>query len=493
MWNRIGPISVSARQRVVAAVLTRLHNMREGIITVVAIVGGAGLAFGLHSPSQDLTIAIAGTSVYLVTILIAPLKGLLLWMVTQPVLERYLNISLGYGIPDLSLSRLCIALITVLLLARAAVRLQRLQPVNKFDIVVLAFMVGMFQTGFRETGGMRSFQLIFDHYFIPVLTYFAVKNLVSDRRSMYLVFYAILFMALYSAVYAIYETTTGNVLLLKRQDTLFFYREAGLRILRGIWGSNFAFGRVFIMAIPILFYFYLKTSSPSRKFFWAICLALVFGGMYLTYKRAAWIATVAVTFLMQFFYPQFRRLFIVLLVIVAVAIAFYGDRITDSTVYTSRINSESSTIEGRTEGWENGIEVWSTSPLRGIGVRQYTRRAIKAGYADHDLESEHLEILVSAGLFGFLPYIGWLLLMVYDGYRHYRGWVAGSLADPDLIAVFWGILLGYVITVSTSQVNNMVIIAMLFAVAGAVIYARREAVSTQPEIRPESVNIVPLT
>jgi O-antigen ligase len=491
MWKEIDSTIALAMRRVVAVSLGRLYDIRERIIVIAAIGVGVGLAFGLYSPLQDLTIAIAGVSVYLAIILIDPLKGLALWLVTHPLLDKYLNISLGNRIPDLSLTRLCIALITVLLIGRAAIRLQRLKPINKFDILAFAFMVGMAQSGFRGNRGVSTFQIVFDLYFVPVLVYFTVKNLVSNRRSVHLILYAMLSIALYSAVYAFYETTTGNVLFYDSNYAAFY--ESGLRILRGIWGSNTGFGRVFVMAIPILFYFYLKTPSFSRKLLWAICLVLVFGGLYLTYKRAAWIAAVAVTFFMQFFYPQFRRLFIVLLVIVTVAIAINKDSITSSVVYTDRVNSESSKVEDRADGWKNGIEIWSTSPLLGVGYRQFQKHAIEAGYRDRDLESAHLDILVSAGLVGFLPYIGLLLLMIYDGYRHYRGLVPGSLADPDLVAVFWGVLVGYVITAATSQINHLVINAMLFAMAGVVIYARREVVSTQPEVRQRGVDIVPST
>ena len=130
--------------------------------------------------------------------------------------------------------------------------------------------------------------------------------------------------------------------------------------------------------------------------------------------------------------------------------------------------------------WKNGFNIWSTNPLIGVGYRQYQKHAIKAGYRDLDLESEHFEILVSAGVIGFLPYVGLLYLMAYDGFRHYRGRVAGGLADRDLVAVFWGILLGYVITAATAQINSIVIIVMLFALTGAIIYARCDFVSTRP-------------
>lgn len=469
-------------QRITSGVLSRLYLTREWVISILVIGVGMGLAFGLSSPLQALTIAVAGVSVYCLLIVIAPLKGLLLWMVTQILLDGYLNISLGDGIPDLSLTRLCIALISVLLVARTAIRHQRLQPVNKFDVLAFLFMVGIMQSGPRGLRGIASIQNVFDLYWVPVLTYFAVKNLVTNQKSVHLVLYAVLFVALYSAVYAIYETTTGNILFYSgKKEFLFYDDDMSMRILHGIWGLNVGFGSILVMGLPINFYFYLKTSSPTRKVIWAICLGLIFVGLFLTYKRAAWLSMLAVMLAMQFFYPQFRRLFIVILVVVVVALAFNWDRISTSKVYTDRINDKVSTAEVRTKRWEVALELWRARPLLGYGFSQYDRLAANdQGYVG--IESEFLSVLVSAGLVGFLPYIGLLLLMGYDGFQHYRGRVTDSLADRDLVAVFWGELIGYAVNTSTAIVIHLIIPSMLFAMAGAILYARRSPSSRLSEI-----------
>lgn len=453
------------------------HKIREPIIVLVAVALGILLALGLYSPNQELTVALAGTSIYVVTIIIDPLKGILLWLVTQPLLERYLNISLGQGIPDLSLTRLSIGLVSVLLVARAAIRQHQLQPINKFDVVALLLMVGMMQSAPGGRRGISTIQNVFDGYWIPILTYFTVKNLVGNRRSLNLVLGAVILVGLYSAAYALYESTTGHILLPPNGDgeIVTAYRDSGLRILRGIWGSNVGFGRAINLAIPLLFYFYLKKPSLAWKLLLIGCLALAFGGLFVTYKRTAWIAMVAIIFVMQLFHSQFRRLFLVLLTVVVIASALNWDSISSSTVYTDRVNSQNSTSEGRTDGWNNAIELWSVNPLWGRGFGQYTNLSGKAGFRDRAVESEYLNVLVSAGLVGFVPYVSLLLLAAYEGLRHYRGKVANSLTDRDLIPVYWGLLAGYAIGLSTSiaTVSNMAIIAMFFAVTGAVIYARR--------------------
>jgi len=360
-----------------------------------------------------------------------------------------------------------------------------LQSIDKFDVLVLLFILGMMQSGARGLHGIRSMQDVFDSFWIPALTYFAIKNVVTSRESVHLVLYAVVCVALYSAVYAFYESMTGHVLFAPPDVKRYFYVDSGLRILRGIWGSNVGFGRIFNMAIPILFYFYLKAPSLFRKVFFVICLGLVFGGLYLTYKRTAWMAMVAVMFVMQFFYPQFRRMFIVILIVVGIATALNWDTINSSTVYTDRVNSEESTQKERTSGWENAMEFWRRSPLLGHGFQQYRILAREAGYKDQAVESEYFEILVSAGLAGFLPYVGLLLLMVHQGFQHYRGRVADGLADRDLVAVFWGVMTSYLISIATSTMRELAVPSLFFAVAGAILYARRSSLSELPEMKAE--------
>jgi len=463
-------------QNIASNVLAYFYKIRESIIVLIAVALGILLAVGLYSPNRELTVALAGTGIYVVTIIIDPLKGILLWLATQPLLERYLNISLGQGIPDLSLTRLAMGLVSVLLLARTAIRQHELRPINKFDVVALLLMVGMMQSAPGGKRGIATIQNIFDGYWIPLLTYFTVRNLVTNRRSVNLVLGTVALVGLYSAAYALYESTTGYILLapIREGELVTVYRDSGLRILRGIWGSNVGFGRTINLAIPILFYFYLKKPSLTWKFFLIVCLAIAFGGLFVTYKRTAWVAMVVVMFVMQLFYSQFRRLFIVLLAVVVIASVLNWDSISSSTVYTDRVNSQNSTSEDRTEGWNNAIELWKVNPLWGRGFGQYTKLSGLAGFRDRAVESEYLNVLVSAGLVGFVPYVALLLLAAYEGVRHYRGKVPHSLAERELIPVYWGMLVGYAVGLSTSivTVSDMAIVAMFFAVTGAVLYAR---------------------
>jgi len=63
--------------------------------------------------------------------------------------------------------------------------------------------------------------------------------------------------------------------------------------------------------------------------------------------------------------------------------------------------------------------------------------------------------------------------------------VADGLADRDLVAVFWGVMTSYLISIATSTMRELAVPSLFFAVAGAILYARRSSLSELPEMKAE--------
>ena len=160
-YKKAGSTLTAAIRRFVNAGLGWLYSIREWLIVMATIGIGVALAVGLASPvAHDQTVSIAGLGFYLLFIVINPLIGLLMWMISQPFLDIPLQIELGKGIPNLDLSRLSLIWITVVLLGRLTIRYYRLLPINKFDVVLILFLIGMTQAGFRGRLGIRSVHTI---------------------------------------------------------------------------------------------------------------------------------------------------------------------------------------------------------------------------------------------------------------------------------------------------------------------------------------------
>jgi O-antigen ligase len=435
---------------------------------------GVLLGLALTSPLSNLTVSIVGILVHLVTILASPLNGLLLWMVSNPFGDLYINISLGASLPDLSPTRFCVAFLCILLLAQAAIRKRKLAPFTSTDMVGILLMIGLGLSVINEySTWQETIQGIFDEYYVPLLVYFFAKNLVTQRQDVNKVLGAVLFFGVYAALYAIYENRTGNILFFRGTAYFTMYGDSGLHVLRGLLSRSDHFGALFSMVIPVGFYLYLKARTPTEKGLYVIVLGILFIGIYLTYKRTAWIAIGVIGLVIQWFYPQFRRLFLVLLLVCGAMLAATWNTVSQSAVVTDRINSKNSTMDGRTDGWNAAIELWAQQPLFGYGFNNYETVAEKKGVDDAALENEHLGILFSAGLLGFVPYVAWFVLILRDSIRLFRRSQQNGgekpYVDKDLAVIFWGVLLGYLINYSTATAGIFSVTMVFYMLTGSIV------------------------
>jgi len=454
--------------------LSALRKLSMPVLTLGVTGLGVLLGLSLNSSLSNLTVSIVGILIYLVTTVANPLNGLLLWMVSNPFGELYINISLGASIPDLSPARFCVAFLCILLLAQTAIRKRDVAPFTITDVVGILFMVGLGLSIINEhSTWQKTIQGIFDDYYVPMLVYFFAKHLVTRRQDVDKVLMAVLFFGVYAGLYAIYENRTGNILFLKHEVYFTRYGDSGLHVLRGLLGRSSYFGALFSMVIPVNFYLYLRAPTRSRKVLYAVTLGILFVGIYFTYKRTAWIALMAMFFVIQWFYPQFRRHFFALLLVFLVVLGTTWGTVSQSAVVTDRINSKVSTTEGRTDGWKAAIRLWARQPFFGYGIGNYRTVAEAKGVDDAALESEHVGILFGTGLLGFVPYVAWFAFILRDSIRLFRKSRQSGTVKPDvdqhLIVIFWGVLLGYLINYSTTTVNVFSVPMVFYLLAGALV------------------------
>jgi O-antigen ligase len=467
-------------------------------LTLGVIVLGAMLGLALNSPLLDLTVSIISTFVHLVVILVSPLNGLLLWVVTNPFGELYINISLGESIPDLSPARFCVAFLLALLLAQTAIRKRELAPFTNTDMLCIFFMLGLGVSTMNEySPWQESIQGAFDRYYTPLLVYFFAKNLVRKRQDVDKVLGAVLLFGVYAALYAIYENLTGNVLFTEGNVYFTEYKDSGLHVLRGLLGRSDHFGALFSMIIPVNFYLLLRAPTRAKKVFYAIALSILGIGIYITYKRTAWIAVLAIFFVIQWFYPQFRRMFLGLLLVALVVLGATWNTVGQSAVVTDRVNSQTSTTQGRTDGWEAALELWSRRPIFGYGLGNYAIVAENEGVDDTALENEHLRILFGAGLLGFVPYVAWLILILRDSIRVYKkgkqSGVRKPIVDPYLVVIFWGVLLGYVINYAATIANVYSVTMIFYLLVGTLVGSQARFLTPTRHKDPATFQPMPTT
>lgn len=459
-------MNTSTAARSIADVVARAASTRP-LIVVLTVAAGIAVGQLLTSPSAAQLAATIFFSALLLIILTDPLLGLLTWIVLDPFKSAYLVLDFGARIPDVTLGRFTVAIVVMLLLAQASIGKRKLTRMSWIDWIMLLTIFGIGQSVTNGTSLSSDLQHFFDFYVTPFLVYFVAKNLVTSERAINRVLLAVFLVGTYSAIYGVYTQLTGDILFadadkLKYQALQY---SASLRVMAGLLGSPHVFGMAFNLAIPIAFYRLLKTPSPTKKTMYGIALAILMVAMFLTYKRTAWIAMLAGFTVIQFFYPQFRRLFYVLLLAFVVALALNWGDVNDSAVVTERINYNTETLNGRTDRWEVAIDLWQQKPIAGQGYNQF------ANLSDHfkAIESHYLNILVSAGLLGFVPYLALMILILWVSIAQYQRTEAGALVPRELIVVFWGVFAAYLVSMYTVIMNNQLMHDMFFLLLGAIV------------------------
>jgi O-antigen ligase len=196
---------------------------------------------------------------------------------------------------------------------------------------------------------------------------------------------------------------------------------------------------------------YWLQARGRGPYIWGILIAaLEVAGIALTYFRAAWIAALLVVIGSLGIRPRrFGRTVAVAAVIGLLALAGTTQLEQRNKAFEAR-TSNTSNIYGRLATYDQGIQIFKSAPLTGIGVDQYTtvtgEREPTIFHGVRSVGSPHssfIAVLAEQGLFGFVPLVllgagVWLVI------RRLRA-VASTSEEGVLAGSIAGAAAGYLI------------------------------------------------
>jgi O-antigen ligase len=449
----------------------RLHPSLKPIgWGIGALLAGLALGLALASSQWELAVTIVFMGAGVLIGIRYPRRGLLLALMLHPLLNfMFLNLRLSDGLPDISLTRVMIGLLIAVLFARALTGHHQVAQLTGIEWAMLLMLVGLGVAVWRTDATTAALQWVFDYFTAPFLIYYIARDTTTDANALQRILWAIAGVGALSAVYGVYTQLTGHILFIEGELTGPLWYSENLRIMRGLFDSPHAFGAVFTLAIPVQFYLMLRAPTQADRTLAAIMLAVTTLGLFFTYKRTAWIASLASLVVIQYYFPRFRRLLVAIILSVGLVSWLFADPIADSAVATERVGDGADTLNGRLELWETAWVYIQREPWLGYGLfasQNYTElRAI---------ESHYLWILLDSGLLGFVPYVLLFVLLIRLILRLVRRVsveTGRGLVDRDLLGVLLGVLVGYLVSLSTVVMNNeyphMLVFLMLGAVAGS--------------------------
>lgn len=213
-----------------------------------------------------------------------------------------------------------------------------------------------------------------------------------------------------------------------------------------VWPN--AFGLFILLLWPVLFYFLVKTKrSTLMTFLLALCLALVFSGLLLSYSRGAFIAFAgqSLLFFLYFFRKiNFKVIGWVVFVSVSSILLFLGANLVRSQFHevidveerATFGNQESMTSkQERVDFWVGAYELALEKPLFGWGPFSF-RNAYNPIQKDLLANSDHphnifLKFAAENGFITVFGFIGFLISVFIAVLMRYF-----KLSDPQKLLVF---------------------------------------------------------
>lgn len=401
------------------------------IVNLLGLAGGVGLAALLAdllaTGREARAAALTGMAAVVTLLALNPAVGMLGWLALAPF-SRVFNLTMGRGLPDLSLSRVAAAFLLFLLIAQVAIGQRRLARLTAVEVVGGLFIVGMLlSVPASRLGTIGGVQNVFDTAALPLLGFFFARNLLADERGLTRLAVLLALIGALLGLVAAREQLT-NQAFLSPVPYRWAYGQHSIKV-TSFFGAPAIMAFTLTMTFPVTFLALAQARTWASRVFFAAAFAAISAGLLLTYVRAGWLSALVALAVLIVLAPRARRYVIVLAPAVLLVALLAVSGAFDTRALTERLQTEGS-ISYRTDALEVGLAIARRAPIFGLGLDNYSDAAIAAGWqpqgglglptvAPHNL---FVYVMTSAGLVGLLPLV---LLFGLIAWAAFRGWLAG--------------------------------------------------------------------
>jgi O-antigen ligase len=460
-----------------------------GLVVAAPAIGGAGTPVGRLAA---ILLPLSGMALMVAISLYSPLAALLLWLVLAPYSVHIpLDISLGAGIPDLSLTRLMTGWLLVLIVAQAARGRRRLRPLTWSDLAFGIFLLAIGLGAFRSyLGTSFALQGVLDAYLIPFLALFLARQIVQNLTDLRWYTAALLVAGVGFAFLIIREQLTGQVLLYYRESAAY---SRSFRKIISLMGNAAPMGVSTAMVLPLglvatVQAFHSERLAGRARYLVLTLLVLanafVALGVFMTYNRASWLGMALSVVILVALRPRARRLLLPVLLIAAILALIFWQSVINSPAVTERLLEDRS-IDYRTTAATLALDMVRPDPLFGLGYYNFGPVAKQNyGWDPAPLfgvyppaHNSYLFLLVAGGLFAVVPLLAWVLMVAWGGWQRYRQWgrlprSALTQDSRDALAAGAAVFLTYLLASGTFDnadafMMNLIFFMTLGAIWGA--------------------------
>lgn len=440
-----------------------------GSLLLPVLVGGLTAWIILAWPSRVPLVAGAG-AVFLVFGIMHPRVVLWTWLLLAPLGERYGQLSLPIGLPDVTFTRGVIGVVALALLLRVALRVESLKPVRRVGAPALALAAVMgADLAWRGQDIPSELLQHLDELGVPVLLYVFARQYLGRPADLWRTAWTLTIVGLYlgamgASQFLEFTAVDSQVSMVAIE------RVGGSRVNEnflaqgrstGPFSSPLEFGAVGTYAFAAALLVTSRFRGLLARGVAVTALGLSAAAVVFSATRSVWPGPVVAALLIAGLDRQRRWVSVAATVAVlvlggAVFLALPGrEVVADRALVTTSVYSRLATYR---IGWELAVR----RPLTGHGTGEATLRAAQAEAirlgalsegASGEFHNTFLSMLVQWGVAGPITYIAVLtalLGIVFEARRQARARQPELVAFTGFVLACWTILLLQHLVVSTT-------------------------------------------
>lgn len=478
------------REMVARAGASRLGGfLLSALAALVTLGSGLWLGRALMSPEWTQAVTLVGLTAAGLLVLLAPGVGLLAWILLAPYTPHiYLRLEFGSGIPNLDLGRLATLFLAYLLVARTIWRPAVTEPTWRpprpgwTEALMAAFTAVMGLSVLSGAGGLLAgIQNVFDFVAMPYLVYLFARTWLRSSRGVAGMVGVVALAGALMGFITTREQLTGQAVFSPVFYTLEY--EQNIRLVMSLFGHPSTIAMALAISVPLLIYGIRFPAVPQMRIWMSLALGVTLAGVFFAYMRAGWLGALVGLIVPALLNRELRRMLLPLaplLVLVVVLAVSFG---VDLQTVQARLTSEAPIIY-RFMAWQIAWELFKSSPFLGIGWNQFGQAAATLfGWNPHvilsDLPSPHntyLNVLITGGILGLVPYLGVLASLILTGWRFWRHKIG-----RETVAVLWATVLAYMAIIASFDAFNAQYANMLFFLIVGSLVGRLEASAADNE------------
>lgn len=349
------------------------------------------------------------------------------WLFSMSGFRSYAMLYMPF-LPDISIDRIFSVWVILMFAVRLLMRKDRVRGPFLVDILFLLHVAYILANTMYIGSRAHTHEWALSSV-TPFVGYFMGKNIICRERELRFIFKFFAILMVYYAIQSIAQHFRLEFLVWPKTTLDLHYGLHHTGRSRGPFLHPPLFGQIMAMLIPVQFYLFYRFRSKFSRGSIIVALALSIVGLFYTYTRAPWVATMAGFLVLAILRPRYRQFIVGAGIIAAVAVFFGMARMVeqDSEFVHDRLTNIW-TIKNRLAAMSAALRIWRDNPLFGAGFFTwdeiyglyrrgetfwffgYVERSAGAGVRIHDMYIGRLaeEGIVSLGLLWGVAIAVWL-------------------------------------------------------------------------------------